>query len=97
VKRMIINNSIQAGVAGVYASQQTSVRKTTGTAAAVSSKDEIVLSSQAQSFSAALQKAKDASTDVRQDKVVFYENQIAAGTYNVDAQALAAKMLQTRY
>ena len=59
MKRMIINNSIQAGVAGVYASQQTSVRKTTGTAAAVSSKDEIVLSSQAQSFSAALQKAKE--------------------------------------
>ena len=94
---MIINNSIQSGVAGVYASQQTSVRKTTGVSQAVSDKDEIVLSSQAQSFSAALQKAKDASTDVRQDKVVFYENQIAAGTYNVDAQALAAKMLQTRY
>jgi len=97
VKYMIINNSIQSGVAGVYASQQTSVRKTAGVSQAVSDKDEIVLSSQAQSFSSALQKLRDNSSDIRQDKVVFYENQIAAGTYNVDTQALAAKMLQTRY
>ncbi len=97
MKYMIINNSIQSGVTGVYAAQQPSVHKAAGTSTAVEGKDEIVLSSQAQSFSTALQKLRDTSSDIRSDQVVFYENQIAAGSYNVDSQALAAKMLQARY
>ncbi len=95
---MIVNNSIQYGVTGVYASQQASAKKTSeGATAAVTSKDEIVLSRQAQSFSTSLKELQDTSSDIRSDKVTFYENQIAAGTYNIDVQALAEQMLQMRY
>ena len=48
------------------------------------------------SFSATLQQLKGMD-DVRQDKVDFYTNQLAEGTYSVDAGMLADKILQTRY
>lgn len=99
-ENMIINNSIPNTVAGVYASRHTlSTQQSAQTekVSAASSKDEIVLSSQAQSFSNTLQKLHDMSGTVRQDKIVQYENQLAAGNYEVDAQDLADKLLQLRF
>ena len=95
---MIINNTLQA-VTGAYTKNATSSVKNANKAAASTpeKKDEIVLSQEAQNFSSTLQQLKNMSDDVRTDKVDFYEQQIANGTYNVDATDIADKMLQMRY
>lgn len=97
VKPMMINNTIQA-VAGAYSAtaSSTAAKAKAKESTAVSAKDEIVLSNEARSFSATLQQLKGMD-DVRQDKVDFYTNQLAEGTYSVDAGMLADKILQTRY
>ena len=97
VRPMMINNTIQA-VAGAYstAASPTTAKAKAKESTAVSAKDEIVLSSEAKSFSATLQQLKGMD-DVRQEKVDFYTNQIAEDTYAVDAGMLADKMLQMRY
>ncbi len=93
---MIINNVSQSGVASLYTSQQPSARKNLSSSSYVVS-DEIVLSSQAQSFGASLAALRESSGEIRQDKVDFYRNAIASGTYSVDSNALAEKILDTRY
>lgn len=96
---MIINNSIQS-VAGAYTKTSTGqvkpgARADTGRTGR--DKDEIVLSDEARNFSAALQQAQGQSEAVRADKVSLYVSQMAAGTYTIDAHAIAGKMLQMRY
>lgn len=59
-------------------------------------RDEVVLSSQAQSFSQVLEKAKNIS-EVRQDKVDAISARIDAGQYRIDTRILAEKMLNGRY
>ena len=93
---MIINNIRQAGVASLYTSQQTSARKNLSRGSYEGS-DEIVLSTQAKSFGAALSALRESSGEIRQDKVDFYRNAIASGEYAVDSGALAEKILDTRY
>jgi flagellar biosynthesis anti-sigma factor FlgM len=96
---MIINNSIQS-VTGAYTKNSTGQVKP-GARADIGrtggNRDEIVLSDEAKSFSAALQQVQGQSDMVRTDKVSLYASQMAAGTYIVDANAVAGKMLQMRY
>jgi negative regulator of flagellin synthesis FlgM len=93
---MIINNNMQS-ILKTYGDNKTvkavnSENKTTN----VSKKDEVVLSSQAQSFSKVLQKAKNMS-DVRDDKVKNLSAKVDSGTYSVDSRSIAEKMLSARY
>lgn len=93
---MIINNNIQS-ILKTYGDNKTvkavkSENKTTS----VSKQDEVVLSSQAQSFSKVLQKAKNMS-DVRVDKVETLSAQINSGAYYIDSTDIAGKILSTRY
>jgi negative regulator of flagellin synthesis FlgM len=55
-------------------------------------KDSVELSGAARLFETALAAAKEAP-EVRMDKVASVSAQVAAGTYKIDASAIAAKML----
>lgn len=59
-------------------------------------KDEIILSTQAQSFSQLLQKAKN-DAGVRQDRIDDIVRRMDAGQYEIDARLVAEKMLSARY
>lgn len=93
---MIINNNIQA-VTGAYnvssSSQAKRLEKTPNDTVAA---DEVQLSSGAQSFSSLLQKLRD-SDEVRMDKVNAISQQMAAGTYEIDAGKVAMSILRTRF
>lgn len=93
---MIIDNRVQA-VTGAYANSALAKQKMVKAEAAQgSSSDEIVLSTQAKSFSQILQKAQSLP-EVRQDKVDTYASQIHSGSYQVDSMDLAGKILDTRF
>ena len=93
---MIINNNIQS-ILKTYSDNKTvKTVKAENKTANISKQDEVVLSSQAQSFSQVLQKAKSMS-DVRADKVKTLSAQVDAGTYSVDSRSIAEKMLSARY
>ena len=100
VIKMMINGQIQS-IAGVYAKNSTMTVKSNGYSAAADqtngSKDEIVLSSEAKSFSSVLQKMQSSTEDVRTDKISLYTQQIESGSYNVDSGDIAARMIQMRY
>lgn len=64
---------------------------------AVYSKDEVVLSTQAQNFSQILQLAKKGTDTVRMDRVEEISKQIQNGSYQLDARLIAEKMLNARY
>lgn len=64
---------------------------------AVYSKDEVVLSTQAQNFSQILQLAKKGTDTVRMDRVEVISKQIQSGSYQLDARLIAEKMLNARY
>jgi negative regulator of flagellin synthesis FlgM len=55
-------------------------------------KDSVELSGAARLFEKALMAAKEAP-EARMDRVAAVSAQVAAGTYKVDASAIAAKML----
>ncbi|MCL2002596.1 MAG: flagellar biosynthesis anti-sigma factor FlgM [Oscillospiraceae bacterium] len=55
-------------------------------------KDSVELSGAARLFEKALSAAKDAP-EVRMERVAAVSARVAAGTYQVDASAIAAKML----
>ena len=97
---MMINGQIQS-IAGVYAKNSAMTVKSNDHSAAAEktngSKDEIVLSSEAKSFSTVLQKMQSSSEDVRTDKIALYTQQIESGSYNVDSNDIAARMIQMRY
>lgn len=93
---MYINNNMRS-IAGIYGAQ--SISGTTARKPVTKSAESgaVQLSSQAQDFSAILQKIRSNTDNVRMDKVTELESQIAAGTYKVDENAVAASMLNMRY
>lgn len=93
---MIISNHIQAAV-GLYAGQQQNapVKNVKRTEAPKAS--EFVMSSEAKSFSRTLSQLRGGADDVRTDRVEALRQKLANGSYNVDAQTLAADMLAMRY
>ncbi|MBP2634068.1 MAG: flagellar biosynthesis anti-sigma factor protein FlgM [Firmicutes bacterium] len=92
---MIINNNIQS-ILKTYGDNKTvKAVKSENSVTNVSKQDEVVLSSQAQSFSQVLQKAQSMS-DVRVDKVETLSAQINSGAYYIDATDIAGKILSTR-
>lgn len=94
---MIINNNLQA-IRSVYA--KAALNNTRNTAPAdrkLQEDDELVLSPTAQSFSAQLQALRGQAGEVRMDKVKYFEEKLASGTYEVDAEALAGKLLDCRF
>lgn len=54
--------------------------------------DEVILSSQVQTFGSVLQSVRNLS-DVRQDKVDAYSKAIEEGSYHVAGKAIADKMI----
>ena len=93
---MIINNNVQA-IAGAYAMNQSAgARRSMGVEQPREVRDEVNISTQGQSFSAMMKELKETS-DVRMDKVAFFKNAIAGGSYNVSGDAIAEKMLNTRF
>lgn len=95
---MIINNNIPSMLKAYIDNKpiQNSTNEKMMKTQEVSKKDEIILSSQAQSFSHVLQKARN-NVGVRQDKVDQISEKISAGQYQIDAKLIAEKMLANRY
>lgn len=94
---MIVNNL--NSMAGVYTSNAlgaTRYANYVGSARNVHKRDELSLSSEAQSFSEILKKLR-AESDVRQEKVTDLEQKISAGTYHVPAGEIAMSLLTTRF
>lgn len=92
---MQINSTIQA-VAGAYSLNTSMPLRKTVASEAVSARDEVRISREAQSFSSMLQELKGMD-DVREDKVELFSQAIAAGTYDVPAKDIAARMLASRF
>jgi negative regulator of flagellin synthesis FlgM len=57
-------------------------------------KDQIKISERAVEFQFALQKIKDVE-EIRMDKVESIKNQIKTGTYEIDGQKVAEKILES--
>jgi len=92
---MYINNSIQS-IAGTYAMNNTAPARRTTAAGAPSFRDEVHLSSEAQTFNDMMKELKGMD-DVRQDKVDFYTAAIENGSYDVPAANIASRMLTSRF
>lgn len=94
---MYISSNVQA-VAGAYAVNTASParRASQGQPASASFRDEVHLSSEAQSFRGMLHDLKGME-DVRRDKVEFYTQAIEHGTYDVSAANIASRMLMSRF
>lgn len=92
---MYISNNVQA-VAGAYAMNTANPARRAGQAASVTFRDEVHLSSEAQSFRSMLHELKGME-DVRQDKVDFYTRAIESGTYDVSAANIASRMIMNRF
>lgn len=71
----------------------TSVNRTSSTSSVASAKDKITISRAGQDYQIAKQAVSQAS-DVREDKVADIRSQIQAGTYSVDTDDFASKLLQ---
>jgi len=93
---MVINN--YNSLASLYLSKSSATAKQTASRAAKtkSFKDEMTISSEAQSFNELLKKLKN-ETEIRQEKVDEYSKKIAEGTYNVESENIAASMLMSRF
>lgn len=92
---MIINGNIQA-VTGAYNVSTASGMKRTSAMRETHESDAVVFSNEAQSFSSMLQKLKSMD-DSREQKIAALRQQVADGSYQVDAQKLAGSLLDTRY
>ena len=92
---MIINNTLQ-GIASVYSKNNSTSKAAKAYQQERDEQDDIQISTKGQQFNDLLQKLKSGS-EVRTDKVVYYENLVASGSYFVSSQDLADKILQTRY
>lgn len=92
---MIIRGNIQA-LAGAYnvssAANTHSIYKTS----AVKKSDELVLSGEAKSFSAMLNKLQ-AIDETRTSRVEELKNEVNSGNYNVDSDKIALSLLNARY
>jgi len=60
------------------------------------SKDELYISNEAKLFQFAYQAIKD-TPDIREDKVERIKNGIDAGTYNVDSEKVAEKIMASLF
>lgn len=89
-------NNIQS-VAQLYGVNQKKTAVSTQSGVGRTATDEVVLSQTAQSFAQMLQKAQKSMGDVRQDRVEALTRQIADGTYQIDARAIADKLMQYGY
>jgi negative regulator of flagellin synthesis FlgM len=90
---MIVSNNKIQQVANVYGSQAKLSKPTkNSTSSAVSHPDEVILSASAQEFGTMMSKLQSIP-DVRADKVSALNDQVATGSYHVDAYEIAAKML----
>ena len=92
---MIINNTLQ-GIASVYSKNNSISKAAKAYQQERDEQDDIQISTKGQQFNDLLQKLKSGS-EVRTDKVVYYGNLVASGSYFVSSQDLADKILQTRY
>lgn len=90
---MIISGKQVQSVMKAYTDQNkvSKCQKAQGTSP-LSKKDEVILSTQAQEVGQ-LYQAVRALPEIREDKVREISEKIAQGTYDVDAQAVADKML----
>ena len=93
---MIINSTIQT-VASAYARTDAVKQNRPGASDKAEARDEIQLSSQAQNFSAKLNKLQASKDEVRADKVTYYENLIASGAYNISSKDIADKLIASRF
>ncbi|MEE3392273.1 MAG: flagellar biosynthesis anti-sigma factor FlgM [Lachnospiraceae bacterium] len=78
-------------IANVY--NTTSKHANTAKKSGYSFADALSVSVQGKDMAAA-KEAVDKAPDVRADKVAYFKEQIAAGTYNVSAEAIADKLLK---
>jgi len=95
VKVMIVNN---VNSPAYYSNSVAAARYTTAATAVrgVQKSDAFTLSREAQTFSDMLNKLKNES-EVRQDRVDDFRQQIASGQYSVSADKIAASLLTNRY
>lgn len=77
----------------VYSDQvQGTKRARSSSVQSAQGQDEVILSSQVQEFGSFLQALKNVS-DVREEKVSAISERIQSGTYQVNAQAIADKLM----
>ena len=93
---MIISNYIQAAT-GLFANRKQTASVKNVKKAEEPKASEFVMSSEAKSFSQTLLQLRGEMDDARMDRVEALREQLANGTYSVDAQTLAADMLAMRY
>jgi negative regulator of flagellin synthesis FlgM len=91
---MIISGKQVQSVLKIYADQNMNLKTRTERTEfkSLQSQDEVILSSGVQEFGQILQALKDVP-DVRKEKVQKLSAQVEDGTYNVDADEIANKMI----
>lgn len=92
---MIINGNIQA-LTGAYNVSSSSASRYTRTVAEAKESDSVVLSGEAQSFSAMLAELRGMD-DARTERVETLKSEVESGTYSVDSDKLALSLLNARY
>ena len=93
---MIVSNYIQAAT-GLFANRKQAASVKNVKRAEEPKATEFVMSSEAKSFSQTLAQLRGEADTPRTDRVEALRQQLASGTYRVDAQTLAADMLAMRY
>lgn len=94
---MIVNNL--NSMASVYTSNTLGTARYTNSVSNtrnVQKRDELSLSSEAQSFSEILKKLR-AESDVRQERVNELEQKVSSGTYSVSSDEIAISLLTYRF
>ncbi len=94
---MIVNNV--NSMANIYSSNAVVATRYSNAASNsrnIHKRDQVSLSSEAQSFSEILQKLRGES-EVRQDKVAEFEKKVSNGSYHVDSENIAARLLLNRF
>lgn len=92
----VSNNSALQALASLYSNDNVKSVKRTQQAEGTSFKDELVLSQEAQSFSDLLNELKTMD-EVRDDKVDSLAQQVKAGTYKLDAAAVAERIMNLQF
>lgn len=77
----------------VYSQNQVHRAEKVGKTAPLLGTDKVVLSRESQEYQAAL-RAVDAASEVREEKVAAIKDAIKSGTYHVDGEQIAEKILQ---
>lgn len=90
---MIISGKQLQSIMQLYKEQNLTTKTNRKEKTTAMSPDEVILSSKGQEFSQIYQNIK-AMPEVRQEKVRELQSRIEAGTYQVPAKDIAAKMLE---